>query len=320
MPPLSAQPPVQPVTRLDTHDLQLLEDYRLKALKARRDRWAVSAVVLPVVVYAAARFAENPELALWKNVHFYLLVGMAAFILFRWVGGVRRQYVEDYKETVLPMVAAAFNFRYLRSGGVPLSKVTDAAIIPPYTNIKTEDLFSGDYKGAAVHVSELDLWQRYETMDNKEREKEVFSGLAILVELPRVAFSGQTAVFPRNQTISAALQGKLRKLQHVDMVDPYFEKKYRAYGTDQIESRFVLHPAMVERIERLDHPLVPGKVSVAFINGCVLVLVPIRQNLFEPPALAIPATDADSIRMLEHELQQALGLVDAFEFYRPQPR
>ena len=318
MPPLSAQPPVQPVTRLDTLDLRMLEDYRLKALKARRLRWGVSAAVLPVVAYCAARFVENPDLPLWQNVHFYLLVGMAAFILFHWIGGVRRQYVDDYKDTVLPMVAAAFNFRYSRRGGVPLSKVTDAAIIPPYTTINTEDLFSGDYKGAAVYVSELDLWQRYEGMDNKEREKEVFSGLAILIELPRVSFSGQTVVFPRSQTISAALQGKLRGLHHVDMVDPYFEKKYRAYGKDQIESRFVLHPAMVERIERLDHPLVPGKVSVAFVNGCVLVLVPIRQNLFEPPALAIPATDADSIRMLEHELLQALGLVDAFEFYRPQ--
>lgn len=318
MSPMSAQPSVQPVTRLDTLDLEMLENYRLKALKARRNRWAMSAALFAAALYVAARFAHNPGLPFWFNVHFYMLAGMAAAALFHWAGGVRRQYALEYKDTVMPMVAAAFGFRYLRSGGVPLSKVTDAAIIPPYTTIKTEDLFFGDYKGAHVYVSELDLWQRYETMDNKDRDKEVFSGLAILIELPRAAFSGQVVVIPRNQTISTALQGKLRGLHHVDMVDPYFEKKYRAYGKDQIESRFVLHPAMVERIERLEHPLVPGKVSVAFIDGCVLVLVPMRKNLFEPPVLAIPAADADSIRMLEHELQQALGLVDAFEFYRPQ--
>ncbi len=318
MPPLSAQPSADPVTRIDSAALDMLEARRLQSMARRRLRLVATAVLWPAVIAAYAWFFHGADGLFWHRFDFYIIAFLVGGVLFHWVTGVRRQYVEDYKAMVLPMVAASFNFRYLRTGGVPLSKVAEAVIIPPYTTIKTEDLFFGDYKGAAVYVSELDLWQRYETIDNKKREQEVFSGLAILIELPRAPLAGQVAVIPRTQTITAALQGKLRGFQHVDMVDPYFEKKYRAYGTDQIESRFVLHPAMVERIERLEHPLVPGRVSVSFISGCVLVLVPIRQNLFEPPALAIPATDADSIRMLEHELQQALGLVDALEFYRPQ--
>lgn len=318
MAPLSA-PPFGPVaTRLDASDLDMLELRRLRALKKRRTRWILSAIVLPCVMLLYVHFLGRGDMPLWQDLHFYMLGFMAAAALYQWSGGIRRQYAEDYKDLVLPVVAAAFGFRYLRRGGVPLSKVERAAIIPPYTRMHTEDLFFGDYKGAQVYVSELDLWQRQQKADGKERDREVFSGLAILVELPRVAFSGHTAVLPRGQAVSSWLQGKLSGLEHVDLVDPHFEKKYRAYGSDQMESRFLLHPAMVERIERLDHPLVPGRVSAAFMDGCVLVMVPMRHNLFEPPALSIPATDVDGIRFLEHELKQALELVDAFEFYRPQ--
>ena len=318
MAPLSSPPPVQPATRLDASELEMLETRRILALASYRRRMVLSVPALGLVAFVCAYFFARPGDAFWHSPHFYILTIFAVGGLYHWVSDVRKEYAADFKDIVLPHVAAAFGLRYKMIGGVPLSKVMDAAIIPPHTRIHTEDLFFGNYKGSEIYVSELDLWYKRQGLNKEERECEVFSGLAMVIALPRVAFEHQTVVLSQRMVLSSWLQGQLRGLEHVDLVDPYFEKKYRAYGKNQVETRFLLHPAMVERIERLNHAMVSGNISVVFLNGAVLVLIQIRQNLFEPPSLSIPATDVDSIRMLEHELQQALGLVDAFEFYRPQ--
>lgn len=315
MTPLSAEPP-QPVTRLDPLDVEMLELRRHRAIDKRNRRILVSAAIVTVVI-AISAYAFSP--AFWEQSHFYIIVFFTALGLHQWTAAAEKEYIADFKSVILPAIAKSFGMKFKQDGGIPLSRVQYCPIIPPYDKMHTEDLIYGTYKGAKIYMSELDMWQKRQRLDNREDEREVFSGLAMLIELPRVTFDHDTIVVPKNMMFSAWLQNNLRGMKHVDLVDPHFERKYRAYGRDQIESRFLLHPAMVERIERLSHPLVMSRVSVAFTSGCVLVMIPLHKNLFEPPPMAMPATDSDTIRMLEHELQQALGLVDAFEFYRPQP-
>jgi hypothetical protein len=66
--------------------------------------------------------------------------------------------------------------------------------------------------------------------------------------------------------------------------DPEFEKHFVVYGTDQVEARYILSTALMQRILTLRNKVNKG-ISLSFIDSHVYIGLPIDRNLFEPPAL-----------------------------------
>jgi hypothetical protein len=314
----------------------VLEDFRLESLRKWRRRAALLVCFLAVSVLALA-FLHGGFLASLRQAPFgYLgLFCAGVFFFFKWVKTVSDDYARRYKEKIYPQLAETYGLTYSREGGVPLDKVHGTPIIPPYQKYEAEDCFSGDYRGAHIHLSELNLSRECSNKALLERLFDIyeagrlrfddyriaFSGLAILIELPRPSFNGHAVVVPYIDALMSKLIGDLRRagLQSMGLVDPVFEKRYRAYATDQTEGRFLLHPAIIDRIARLENPIAKRCISVAFWRGYVLVLAPVPREcrLFEPSGLHVPVEDAKGIKALEHELRQALGLIDDLALYRP---
>jgi hypothetical protein len=70
-------------------------------------------------------------------------------------------------------------------------------------------------------------------------------------------------------------RGKLVRLE-----DPVFEKEFCVYGDDQIEARYILTPALMERIVAFKRKW-DKKVSLSFIDSKVYLAININKNLFE---------------------------------------
>jgi hypothetical protein len=75
-----------------------------------------------------------------------------------------------------------------------------------------------------------------------------------------------------------------QKLERIKMVDPRFEEAFDVYGTDQVESRYLVHPAYCERLLELERDFFGEKLCALFHGGDLLVTIQ-TNDLFESATL-----------------------------------
>lgn len=67
------------------------------------------------------------------------------------------------------------------------------------------------------------------------------------------------------------------KLENTD-----FDKTFVTHGSDQVEARYILTPAMMERILNLNHQS-KYTISLSFIGSRMYIAFPLQRNYFEAP-------------------------------------
>lgn len=68
----------------------------------------------------------------------------------------------------------------------------------------------------------------------------------------------------------------------VKLENPNFNKLFVTYSTDQVEARYILTPAMMERLCELDNNSA-YTISVSFIDNHMYIAFPLDKDYFEPP-------------------------------------
>lgn len=235
-----------------------------------------------------------------------------------WQDQPRQQFEREYKQKVLPQVARLLGLSsYSPTGGMTAAELTTSRIIPYHTSSKTEDYFEGNYKGAKLRFCEMHL-EKTEGSGKNSRTVTVFRGLAIMVRLPKRKFYGQTILVRDMGGFNEWFAEKGTDLKRADLVDPVFEKKFTVFTNDQVEARYLIDPAMMERIQKISDVYAAKGLSMSYYGDSqVLSLVDCTRNHFEPPSIYHPATNMDAVMKIKHELSELLKFLDFLELYRP---
>lgn len=243
---------------------------------------------------------------------------LAAVGLAWWQDQPRQQFEREYKQKVLPQVARLLGLSsYSPTGGMTAEELVSSRIMPYHTSCKAEDYFEGDYKGAKLRFCEMHL-EKTEGSGKNRRTVTVFRGLAIMVRLPKRKFYGQTILVKDAGGFSEWFQERVSELKRADLVDPVFEKKFTVYTNDQVEARYLIDPAMMERIQKISDVYAARGLSMSYYGDSqVLSLVDCTRNHFEPPSIYHPATNMDAVMKIKHELSELLNFLDFLELYRP---
>jgi hypothetical protein len=143
------------------------------------------------------------------------------------------------------------------------------------------DRWTGRLNGLEIDVSEVTLAQ-WEEKDNVRTLVTVFNGVILGYPFAR-AFSGTTTV---HSEAALALGSASRQagLERVGFVDPGFEKVFEVYGSDQVEARYLVHPAFCERLVETEKVFGGANLRMAFINGRVVIVIESR-SAFETGGL-----------------------------------
>jgi len=237
--------------------------------------------------------------------------------IYAWVTAPKRAYAKAYKQEIMPAIAALFGLRFDVNGKIPMEEMRPTRIVPAHDRYESEDYFEGAHKGATIKFAEIKLEKRRRSGKHSYYDT-VFKGMAILIDLPRARFYGHTILTADGSM--EWLREKMTGLQRADLVDPVFEKKYSVFTNDQVEARYLLDPAMIDRIVRIQHSHVSGGVLASYKDKRILILVQTKKNLFEPADITFPATDAEALSALRQDVAETLALVDYFEFYKPLDR
>lgn len=230
-------------------------------------------------------------------------------------GRLRKQTKQTYKESIIRPIVHFIDDSLTYDPYTSISQ-TDFSASKIFTQgvdrYKGDDFIQGKVGKTDVRFSEVHAEYYTTDKDGKRHYHTIFKGLFLIADFNK-HFHGETYVLIDT---AEKLFGKLGKMlqkanfsrpQLVKMEDPTFEKAFVVYGSDQIESRYILTPAMMERMMKLKEK--SNRVQFSFKNSQVNIALPVSKNLFEAP-LFKSMLKFDQVQEYYEYLLLAIGVVE----------
>jgi hypothetical protein len=98
-------------------------------------------------------------------------------------------------------------------------------------------------------------------------------------------------------------------MQRASLEDPEFEKIFEVYTTDQVESRYLLTPDLMQELVDLEKTFHGGKLKCCFFGGELFITLQ-GGNLFEPGSMFTPLDSPDRLRELLEDFAAVFHIID----------
>lgn len=249
------------------------EERHRRALVARYWRVLLPSALGAVVFYVVLMFAVPATIRIWP---FYLAVTV---IIGLGLGYPIYQWSDKFNAELARRIFGFFDYGYSpRAPSDVLTAFSRIGILPSYNRETCSDYVSGRVDDVGFEIVEANLVQRSRNRKNETTETTVFHGLLARFDFPK-PFKARTLVLADRGAIFNALGGLFGFDGRVRLEDPRFESAFEVYSPDQIEARFLLTPAFMERLlalkARVDCPL-----CAAFDQGQLWLAIDGRREYF----------------------------------------
>ncbi len=217
---------------------------------------------------------------------------------------------QDAKVRTMTCLCRFLGLNYhLKPLGVSLTRMGELDLIPTYNERKLEDQIEGDVRGVDFGLYEAKLIKKTRDSKGRTRRKTVFRGLLCEFDFHK-DFKG-TTIITKDHTKFGNFFAKFGKIgERIKLEDPEFESLFEVYGTDQVESRYLLTPAFMERARDLSEAVGPRNLQLAFDKGRLLLAIKKGDNSFEGGSAFSDLTDITRIEKTIKELTLIYDVVD----------
>jgi len=223
------------------------------------------------------------------------------------VGAPIIKYKLEVKDSVIEDFINFFGtFHYLPFSYIDDPIIQKSQLFRSYNRHSGDDYFHGTYKNVTMTISEESL-----RFKHNKGESDVFKGIVIMLDFPK-AFNGHTIVFS-DWGMFNFLHSAGRKMQHIAFEDIVFEKEFEVFGNDQIEARFLLTTAFMERMLRVRDAFRGKKIQFSFFDNKLLIAINTSKDMFEPSSLFKNSTDR---RPINDVLEQFISVFSIVEFLK----
>lgn len=237
-----------------------------------------------------------------------------------WAAAARTPVVNAIKQEMNQRIAAAMgcSFTHVATPGAEFALALTFEMLPSHDRDAFEDQWQGDVAGRPFNLYEAHL-EKWRGSGKNRRMETVFRGVLMTVGFAR-DFHGITLVEREGNHLtlfglrdSITIEGV--KLERVKMVDPKFEDDFTIWSTDQVEARYLVHPAYVERLIAIEQRFRGQKLRALFHGGNVVIALEAR-NQFESGSL-----DAENDRMrMAETIEQFAALAELAQALNERPR
>ncbi len=248
---------------------------------------------------------------------YLIVIGILGLVA---AAGIYRYIIQDYRSD--------FKIRIIQ----PLIKEIDSSLsYTPTSRISQQlfersklfqtkiDRFRGNdlVQGAidTVNLQFSDLHVEAVNRDSKgnSHNHTIFKGLYIVSEFNK-HFKSQTIILPDSaEKIFGSFLGKWFQAKNFNRDDlikldnTEFEKEFVVYGSDQIESRYILTHSMMERLLYFKKK-VAHNIYISFVDTNIHIAIEYNKDLFEPTVFQ-SLLDYESAMSYINSLNLAIGIV-----------
>lgn len=191
--------------------------------------------------------------------------------------------------------------------GTALKNINDTLIITPLSGLpeyefisselfttepdryKTQDLISGTVDKTSFWFAEVHAEYKTETRTKNGTRTEwhtIFKGIVFVADFNK-NFTVSTVVRPKGlgESLGAWFSKNVFSFgssEVIQLENTEFDNKFVTYSRNQIEARYILTPAMMERILDLNNKS-DETISISFIHSKMYIAFPLSHNYFEAP-------------------------------------
>ena len=240
---------------------------------------------------------------------------MAGFGLGNWGYSGVRAIGRQAKQIMVQPIAQRFGLTYNELASPAASTHLDAArgldLVPRWDRKHLEDEIIGERNGNGFEFFEAHLEQRRTTRDSRGNTQTkwvtVFHGQCWIINSPKT-FHGTTKV-SRDSGLFNALGAMGSKWSRAKLEDPVFEKVWEVYTTDQVESRYLLTPDVMQALVELEAAFKSQKLRCAFHEDRIYVAAE-GGDLFEPGSMMKSLDDPNRVGELLEDFARVFHLID----------
>jgi hypothetical protein len=291
--------------------LTLLEETKAicAELEVRRERYYRMFLMIAPMSFAliCAIAAMNTQQGVFPWVAVWIFTALAVIVEFQLSNHLYRKHT---KAALLHKIAEALGLQFSPTGCFPLDSITKHGILPPHDVEHIEDGFHGSVNGIDLGFQEIRLMSRVRDTDDKIRYEQSFWGLVLRLKIAKT-LSAHTVVLPRRK-MANFFRRQFTPFQPISLVSPQFEKRFEVLSTDQVESRYILDPAFMERMMEAAALIGTKDVEISFLGDEMAFAIEHARPMFEIGWLFKPLKP-ETLTDTVNELQCVLHIVAALK-------
>lgn len=174
-----------------------------------------------------------------------------------------------------------------------------------------DDVFKGCHNSINFQINETHLLAY---LFEKGKSSDVYRGVALLFDIPK-SISSQVIIQTKNIPYKFVNKWDYEKinLESVEFSTKYeafVEKKSETSYENQIEARYILTTAMVDRLTQIQTSFNVKNIRCSFWDNKLLILLASKKDLFEMPSLYSPVEDVKYYSKLFEEFSSIFSFID----------
>lgn len=241
------------------------------------------------------------------------------------------RYGEEAKGTLLPPMMSFFGgISFHPHMGINELTLRPFQIMPMHEIYHSEDYTNGTLDNLSLELGLIKLENR-----SKNSTYTVFRGIAVKFEVKK-PFEGMTVLRHNQGMFGHALSSLFGNhgMERVQLEDPRFNASFEVSSTNQVEARYLLTTAFMERMMLLgalmhhwgDDPSTFNEqmaLAAAFSNPCnvlasfygrsLLLLIPYAGKFFEPGSLFTSATHLNEMRCVLYQIHLFRRIIEVLK-------
>lgn len=265
--------------------LHELEAIRKQIASKKIQGWG--GVIMGGTIFIAGSML-NAFLVSIAGVCLVLIGAFVLSILGKKLGLYRSRYKREIVSAALSHIDPSLQMN--PEGGISKAEFENSQLFTTQPDrYATEDLVKGKADQTRFYFAEVHAQYQTQTPTKNGTKTEwhdIFKGIIFCADFNK-NFNSTTVVRPRDlgNRIGAWFNKNIYAFDNNNVValeNDYFSKNFVTYSNDQIEARYILTPALMERIEELNERSAYC-ISLSFINSAMYIAFPLSHNYFEPP-------------------------------------
>lgn len=298
-------------------DLAGFEEFRLPELN-KYNFWFYSCFVAGIIGFCVFIYFMNtlPSDVFWGHsrndgVGKAIMLTTVLIIsgLYYLADRVKKNFEKKVKEGVIQSFLSFFgNFRWSMKERISEEELEASGLTGSITSMTSDDYFEGFYKDTKIIISEVEL-----TRGSGKNSRTIFEGLFIELGMNKTSKAHTIVVedikfnnFLSESNLPFNFPGK----EKVTLEDPEFEKMFNVFSNDQIEARFVLTTAFMERLKNLKNIYNATSIRASIQGNSILIALPCKKDMFLLGDVKKPVTDSGEVQTLFEEFLAILSIVD----------
>ena len=224
---------------------------------------------------------------------------------------VKDSFIRDFKVAVYSMLMSVLGkFKYYDKKADTIvyedfqKHLKKLKIFRKFDIYDCDDIIKGVYNGLNLVIADICL--KYKVEWKKEEYKLVFDGVLICSEYNK-NFHSTTVVRLDEGALNQL--NEVTGLKRVRLEDPVFEKEFEVYSNDQVEARYLLTTAFMDRLLKVQKKL-KLPVTCSFENGKIYIALHSNKNWFDISIQDSCLTDIKTYQKILIDLITVLSVLD----------